>query len=519
MCGLAGLSINQTPAKSERKQLSDLVRTMCVAAAKRGVDSWGFGIVDSKEVLYSARGLGSIEKVMDAIPLFGRSLMLHTRHGTVGEATIANAHPFSLEGILGAHNGVVQNHRSLETLDKRRYPVDSMALLARIGKGENASDVQAWGAVSWIDEGSPGEGVRLARLPSGSLQVFSATLAEGSQLAVWISDAPKDMLKGLDDTKEFEISGQHVYLVTKGKVYVTERRLAVGSKPWYSYFYSSSYETKEYKKGKNGEVYLSAEPCTCEHTFGRHSVWSMYGGICLERTCACKVFMPVRGEEANQAKRALPTEKRLQESCACTHPRSKHKRNKGICWEKVCRCKKFTEPSTTPSAPETKIEITPSGGMPSALGHEYSSPTCDCGHVRFGHQDYQSVTSQGVTRITACMRLGCDCEMFTAKSAEKVAKASSTEEVTEVTRKTFPSTPSPDSAKRTDPGTGVAATLEKLGKEAAEAHMARAGLTGPCKADICKLRGSCSPYSCPRRPTIHDTSPVSSGYHPGRERP
>lgn len=80
----------------------------------------------------------------------------HTRHKTVGEVNIANAHPFDIEehGIVGVHNGTLRQYRDLDGHDLKK--VDSQVLfehLAANGPEDTFPKIEgAWACVWWDDE-------------------------------------------------------------------------------------------------------------------------------------------------------------------------------------------------------------------------------------------------------------------------------------------------------------------------------------------------------------------------------
>lgn len=110
-------------------------------------------------------GLGAISVGMksEKFPMqyFGSQIMCgHTRNASVGATNIDNAHPFTIGGIVGAHNGRVSNFWELKNKYKEKYPevdkfdVDSQIifwLLDTFGK-DGLSQVEGRASAWWIDE-------------------------------------------------------------------------------------------------------------------------------------------------------------------------------------------------------------------------------------------------------------------------------------------------------------------------------------------------------------------------------
>lgn len=556
MCGLAGWTLKDIPTKEERKTLAEILKVLAEAAAMRGTDSHGMGQILFDGALVTYRGLGTIEKVTYRIPL-SSAIMLHTRAKTVGSINVRNAHPFSMEGILGAHNGVVANHRTLETEDKRKYTVDSQALIARIGKGEDGADVDAWGAVTWINEEAPEKGIYMAQLPSGTLEIGGGTLPEGTPISLWASVIPTRLMEKLvKDYTEYHVEKQQVYNSVGGNIFVTERKLAVGKSPrrWssssssYQGNYGYSRSSTDFKQGPNGEIFKADEPCKCKHTFAQHSVYLMYGGICKPMGCQCKQFDPEIGvEAADQSKKLATVTNKAKETKAerrarianspacdekgCAHPRVKHKKGRGICWEKACMCRKYV--LAPEKATSTVYEVPKDVPL---------NKMCLCGHQNMSHKhmtQYQNMVPISVDR--SCMAVNCECESFELQPETKKGGGTGSVQQTfpEKARDTQPVPQSVSSkgssevqvAKESSPVGDVGTTLAKLGEEAAKATMrpkptcgvvgctSPTCLTEPCQADICKGNGKCLSTVCPsRRGTrIAQVVDIHAGYNPNRE--
>lgn len=71
----------------------------------------------------------------------------HTRQATTGAVTSANAHPFLVDTIAFAHNGMIANHAALG-----KYEVDSECLIDGI-KAKDFSKYEGSIALVWIEDG------------------------------------------------------------------------------------------------------------------------------------------------------------------------------------------------------------------------------------------------------------------------------------------------------------------------------------------------------------------------------
>ena len=144
MCGLfAGVG----------KLNSNRIVTLGCLNEDRGSDSVGIAYVSGKEV--------RIAKVAER-PCVGLNLTLrkevteaavssmfigHTRAATQGAVTSKNAHPFLMEGIAFAHNGIILNDDEFG-----EYAVDSQSLIHGI-KAKDFSKYEGPIALVWIEDG------------------------------------------------------------------------------------------------------------------------------------------------------------------------------------------------------------------------------------------------------------------------------------------------------------------------------------------------------------------------------
>lgn len=83
----------------------------------------------------------------------------HTRYATAGSITVNNAHPFQINNIVGAHNGIIFNHREKQAIHKTSYEVDSQIAFHQLSifgaKGLN--ELQGYWSLSYYDLNKPNQ--------------------------------------------------------------------------------------------------------------------------------------------------------------------------------------------------------------------------------------------------------------------------------------------------------------------------------------------------------------------------
>lgn len=119
----------------------------------RGTDSTGLAYLKSNEIIVekiaerAAVALNlSLRKAVTEAALSGMFIG-HTRLATKGTICSANAHPFLIDGIVFAHNGIIGNDK-----DFGDYTVDSMSLIHGI-KAKDFSKYRGCIALIWIEAG------------------------------------------------------------------------------------------------------------------------------------------------------------------------------------------------------------------------------------------------------------------------------------------------------------------------------------------------------------------------------
>lgn len=224
MCGILG---NQWTRPDRRTQL--FISAIGVLMEDRGRHSAGiwtptWGV---------RKWTGAFSDGMNAHALRGTASCIgHCRFATVGDPTVANAHPFVYKHITGIHNGGVANWRELNKQYDRKFEVDSQHIFANIADNEPLTELNAWGAVAYIDSNAPGR-IYLFRSGSTSLHVKQVYLKSGDLLGAAFAsedDALEASLKiaGFRDSKWITIEEHVLHYIEGGKVFKTDTKVPFG---------------------------------------------------------------------------------------------------------------------------------------------------------------------------------------------------------------------------------------------------------------------------------------------------
>lgn len=230
MCGISGWSMTHYPISKERKAI--LAGVLTTLNDSRGGDSAGW---------YSPKS--GISKVLGDIGPHSATIakeqivMLHTRKATTGGITVENSHPFVIGEIIGAHNGMIMNHRELERKYNRNCEVDSMHLFHHINEGLPFSDITGYGAIQYVRKDEPRK-IYLCKMRSGELAVRG--IGEGPENCkgvIWSSD--KDHLEKAVEAAQiptfpYKIETGAIYYISGADLFKSEKTHDLAEREWYS---------------------------------------------------------------------------------------------------------------------------------------------------------------------------------------------------------------------------------------------------------------------------------------------
>ena len=202
-----------------------MLAVLIVAMDNRGGDSWGY-YADGKLKwgLNKATYGVELDKLVKA-----RTGFLHTRKATIGDATIANAHPFRTKHIIGCHNGSVTNWQSLNTDNHRKHEVDSMHIFSHLAEEKNMREICGWGTICYRDDRDPKGRINLLRFNGGDLAIYGVgdkDNPESPSDVIWASQANPIQwalaLAGVKDWFSFTTKEEVKYYAQDGNLWVFE---------------------------------------------------------------------------------------------------------------------------------------------------------------------------------------------------------------------------------------------------------------------------------------------------------
>lgn len=254
MCGIFGWQFrpNYRPPFWKRALLANALGRENLS---RGKDSWGWYLMDTHEI---AKGVGEMTgHTHHAAPQF--CAFGHTRHGTVGAKTYDNAHPFTIGNIIGAHNGGIASHDSLNSKRKEaglpEFEVDSMHLIDAISRGlSTAGDLTGWGAVEWVNMKEP-KTIRLAKINFGG----DLSVAQCPEGIIW-SSSEYDLKRAMADAGFhgifLKIEEKLVHAVHNGVIKLTGEKLELNDRTGYNGGYQGNFQSQGY--GSQGVLLATA---------------------------------------------------------------------------------------------------------------------------------------------------------------------------------------------------------------------------------------------------------------------
>jgi predicted glutamine amidotransferase len=234
MCGIAGYI---TDGKTDyRHQIATAV--MAKHMAERGGHAWGWF-----SATHTQHGLGHITQGMAVQPIAPQSFALHTRYGTTGKNTLANAHPFTIAGTLGTvvgiHNGIISNHAELNATHKRNCAVDSQHIFHAVANGQTLNDLEGYGAIVYSLNGV----WHIGRFNEGEM---SAALTDAGVFFASTKTAVSEALSlaGITVIKWLNIRNNSVYVLTAAGIKKVYKVAATGTrKRWDDALKGSSFSS------------------------------------------------------------------------------------------------------------------------------------------------------------------------------------------------------------------------------------------------------------------------------------
>lgn len=207
MCGLFGWQFTEDGLRGEGSLVS-LATSLIQANELRGKDSWGFARLEADGSIKVIKSTGYITMRIHLKSILHAQVLGHTRLASSGKVTTENAHPFTINGLIGAHNGSVTNESTLDEKHGWKYPVDSQYLLRYIADSLPLNEVCGYGVVEYIYSNEPGT-VHLAIGQSGDLAIAGIGRSKQDTVGIVWSSRHTDLERAL------ELSGYKYFLFSQ----------------------------------------------------------------------------------------------------------------------------------------------------------------------------------------------------------------------------------------------------------------------------------------------------------------
>lgn len=216
MCGIAGWNLKE-------KAPMQFYSTIASVIERRGEHSFGILDADTKRIMRGMDEITANATAEEIASIFG---FIHTRYATTGGRTVDNTHPFEIGEIIGAHNGMIHNHYSLNITHKRDCKVDSQHIFWHILENKSLEELEGYGAIEYLRDGKLYIGRCSGELACArtSLGIVYASTSYAIQCAC--------KQAGIEIETFYEVKDGEVYCVEKDALYITDKTFKLGERDW-----------------------------------------------------------------------------------------------------------------------------------------------------------------------------------------------------------------------------------------------------------------------------------------------